>query len=117
MITVALDRSSEDVRPYIEKARPTHPSLIDSEHRVAHLYGIINVSTVIWIDERGQIVRPNRIEYGSDLFKEFHGLESEPHLSALRAWVKEGKGYEQLALAKGQETASQRDQGEIGCPG
>ena len=90
MITVALDRSTEDVRPYIEKARPTHPSLIDSEHRVAHLYGIINVSTVIWIDERGQIVRPNRIEYGSDLFKEFHGLESEPHLNALRAWVKEG---------------------------
>ncbi len=87
---MALDRSAEDARPYIEKAKPRHPSLIDSEHLVAHLYGIINVSTVVWIDEEGRIVRPNAIEYGSDIFKEFHGLESAPHLNALRAWVKEG---------------------------
>ena len=33
-ITVALDRSADDARPYIERAAPTHPSLIDSEHRV-----------------------------------------------------------------------------------
>ncbi len=91
VITVALDRSAEDARPYIEKAKAQHPSLIDSEHRVAHLYGVINVSTVVWIDEEGRVVRPNAIEYGSDIFKEFHGLESAPHLDALRAWVKEGK--------------------------
>jgi len=45
---------------------------------------------VIWIGEDGRIVRPNAIEYGSDLFKQFHGQESEPHLNAVRAWVKEG---------------------------
>ncbi len=61
VITVALDQSPEDARPYIEKAIPAHPSLIDTEHRVADLYHIINVSTVIWIDERGRIVRPNAI--------------------------------------------------------
>ena len=90
VITVALDKSPEDARPYIEKASPEHPSLIDSEHRLADLYGIINVPTVVWIDEAGRIVRPNDIAYGSDLFKQFTGLESKPHLDALRAWVRDG---------------------------
>ena len=35
-ITVAFDESAEAARPYIEKAEPSHPSLIDSEHVVAH---------------------------------------------------------------------------------
>jgi hypothetical protein len=87
VITVALDRSAEDARPFIEKAAPEHPSLIDVEHRVADLYHIINVSTAIWIDEDGRIARPNAIEYGSNLFKEFHGLDAGPHLAALRDWV------------------------------
>lgn len=103
VITVALDRSPEDVRPYIEKARPQHPSLIDSAHRVAHLYGIINISTVIWIDEGGRVVRPASIEYGSDLFKQFHGLDPEPHLEALRTWVREGR----LPLTEEQVRAAQ----------
>ena len=64
--------------------------MIDPTHHVADLYGIINVSTVIWIDETGKIVRPNAIEYGSNLFKEFHGLDAGPHLDAVRAWVREG---------------------------
>jgi hypothetical protein len=95
VVSVALDRSPDDVRPYIEKASPTHPSLIDSEHRVADLYGIINISTVIWIDEEGKIVRPNAIEYGSNLFKQFHGRDAGPHLDAVRAWVREGRLPEQ----------------------
>jgi len=91
VITVALDRNLEDPRPYIDKARPSHPSLIDTEHRVADLYGIINVSTVVWIDEDGRIVRPNAIEYGSNLFQQFHGLDAAPHLDAVRAWVNDGR--------------------------
>jgi hypothetical protein len=91
VITVALDRSPEDARPYIERAAPTHPSLIDSEHVVAHRYGIINISTVIWIDEAGRIVRPAAIEYGSNLFKDFHGKDAGPHLDAVRRWVRSGE--------------------------
>ena len=91
VISVALDRSANDARPFIEKAGATHPSLIDSEHRVAHLYGMINVSTVVWIDERSRVVRPPTIEYGTDRFKEFHGRECAPHLESLRAWVVEGR--------------------------
>lgn len=91
MITVALDRCADDARPYIDKAKPTHPSLIDTEHRVAHLYGMINVPTAVWIDAQGRIVRPAAMEYGSDLFKQFHGKESEPFLRAVRAWVREDR--------------------------
>jgi len=91
VITVALDKSPEDPRPYIEAAKPSHPSLIDVDHRLADLYRIVNVPTVVWIDEQGHIVRPNDVAFGSDTFKDLHGLESAPHLDALRAWVKEGK--------------------------
>ena len=88
---MALDRSREDARPFIERARPTHPSVIDSEHVVADLYGMINVPTVVWIDETGRIVRPNSGDFGTDLFKQFHGQESAPFLAAVRAWVLDGQ--------------------------
>ena len=91
MITVALDRSADDVREYVDAARPTHPSLVDPEHRVADLYRIVNVPTGIWIDERGRIVRPNDAVFGTDTFVALHGIPSGPHLDALRAWVTEGK--------------------------
>ena len=90
-IPVALDQCAEDARPYIEKARASHPSLIDTEHVVAHRYGMINVPTVVWIDEDGRIVRPNTAEYGTDTFLQFHGRESAPFLDAVRAWVKTGE--------------------------
>lgn len=55
------------------------------------MYRIVNVPTVVWIDERGHIARPNDVAFGTDQFKDFHGIPSAPHLAALRAWVKEGK--------------------------
>lgn len=88
VITVALDRSADDARPWIEAARPTHPSLIDARHVVADLYNMVNVPTAVWIDERGRIVRPNDVAFGTDTFKHVTGLESAKHLAALRAWVR-----------------------------
>ena len=90
-ITVALDRCADDARPYVERAQPTHPSLIDSEHVVAHRYAMINVPTVLFIDEGGRIVRPSALEYGTDTFVQFTGKESAPFLAAVRAWVTEGR--------------------------
>jgi hypothetical protein len=90
VISVALDKSPDEARPFIEAAAPTHPSLIDREHRVADLYRIINVPTAVWIDERGRIVRPNDVAFGTDTFKDLTGIDSAPHLEALRAWVKGG---------------------------
>lgn len=88
VITVALDKSAEDARPWIEAAAPTHPSLIDTRHVLADLYNIVNVPTILWIDEAGRIVRPNDVAFGTDTFKHITGLEAAKHLSALRAWVR-----------------------------
>jgi hypothetical protein len=87
-IAVALDQSADDARPWIEKAAPTYPVLIDTEHVLADLYNIVNVPTALWIDERGRIVRPNDVVFGTDTFKHITKLESGRPLAALRAWVR-----------------------------
>ncbi|MDP8922004.1 MAG: TlpA family protein disulfide reductase, partial [Chloroflexota bacterium] len=43
IVTVALDAEPEAARPWIEAARPGHPSLIDRAHLVDELFGIVNV--------------------------------------------------------------------------
>ena len=88
VITVALDKSADDARPWIEAAAPTHPSLIDTAHVVAELYNIVNVPTILWIDERGRVVRPNDVAFGADTFRQLTGLDASIHLAALRAWVR-----------------------------
>lgn len=90
VITVALDQNAADARPYIERAAPQHPSLIDTEHLVADLYGMINIPTMVWIDETGRIVRPNDVAVTNDLFKDFTGLESGPRMQALTSWIVDG---------------------------
>ena len=84
---MALDKTAEDARPWIEKASPAHPSLIDTRHVLADLYNVVNVPTIFWIDERGRIVRPNDVAFGTDTFKHITGLESARPLAALRGWV------------------------------
>ena len=88
IITVALDKSPDDARPWIEAAKPAHPSLIDTRHVVADLYNMVNVPTIVWIDARGRIVRPNDVAFGTDTFKHITGLEAAKHLGALEAWVR-----------------------------
>ena len=48
---------------------------------------MINVPTMVWIDEAGRIVRPNDQQFGTDMFVQMHGKPSAPFLAALRAWV------------------------------
>ncbi|MCC7362918.1 MAG: hypothetical protein IT303_00980 [Dehalococcoidia bacterium] len=45
-------------RPFVEAANPAHPSLIDTEHAMDALFGVVNIPNVVWIDEQGMIVRP-----------------------------------------------------------
>ena len=87
VISIAEDQSADDAREWIEKAAPTHPALVDTQHVVADRYNMVNVPTVVWIDERGRIVRPNDVAFGSDMFKALHQIDSEKHRQALRAWV------------------------------
>lgn len=88
VITVALDKDAEAARPWIEVAKPTHPSLIDTKYVVADLYNMVNIPTILWIDENGVIVRPNDVAYGDNKYQSVTGLDSAAHATALRAWVK-----------------------------
>ena len=97
VITVALDKSPDDARPWIEAAAPTHPSLIDTEYLLADLYNMVNVPTVIWIDEEGRIVRPNDAFFVDTTYSELTGFHPDKPIAALRAWVK----GEAAALAPG----------------
>src|SRR5258706_13443905 len=58
VVAVAMDSREGDPLPWIDAAKPTYPTLIDREHRLAELYGIVNVPQAVWIDEAGRIVRP-----------------------------------------------------------
>ena len=111
IVTVALDaRGTEVAGPWIAKAAPEHPSLIDEAHVVDALFGIVNVPSGIWIDEEGMIVRPpepahpRRPAYldravppdaspaqreGIELAKALH-VEAERYVAALRDWVRKG---------------------------
>jgi hypothetical protein len=88
VIAVALDEAADDVRPFAEGIR--FPVLLDPEHIVSELFAISNVPTVVWIDEADRIVRPNGVAFSNDLFKEFTGVESAPHLDRVREWVRTG---------------------------
>ena len=58
IVTVALDVDLEAARPFIEAAKPEHPSLIDQAHVLDERFGVVNVPNGLWIDEDGMIVRP-----------------------------------------------------------
>jgi hypothetical protein len=59
IVTVAVDAAGlAAAGPWIAKAAPSHPSLIDRAHVVDALFGIVNVPSGVWIDEVGTIVRP-----------------------------------------------------------
>jgi peroxiredoxin len=59
IVTVAMDAGgAAAARPWIEKAKPAHPALIDSAHVLGARFGVVNVPTALWIDEAGIIVRP-----------------------------------------------------------
>jgi len=62
-------RGAEHARPWIEQARAEYWCLIDTEHRIADLYGMVNVPQAVWIDETGWIVRPPETAGSTDHFR------------------------------------------------
>ena len=86
-------------------APPTYPCLIDEEHLVADLYGMVNVPSAVWIDEQGRLVRPTEIAGFGDDWR--HGMDRQTfelprddaqsqetarrtYVDALRDWVRKG---------------------------
>jgi hypothetical protein len=106
VIAVAEEgRGAEQARPWIEKVRPSYPCLIDQDHLVSALYGMVNVPQCVWIDERGMIVRPPETAGSTDHFRRMDlttrtlapelAIEREAarraYMDAVRAWVRTGK--------------------------
>lgn len=115
VVTVALETTGpEACRPYIEAAKPDHPSLIDRYHKTAELFGFINIPNAVWIDEEGVIVRPAEAAPApasverAERVSPFAGIEPPQHLidimgeaikiqtspaeyeAAIRDWVAKG---------------------------
>ena len=110
IVTVALDANVAAARGIIERHPPLHPSVIDAEHTVDALFGIVNVPMGVWIDEQGVIVRPPepafpaRASYGDipisdklpqrvqDMLLEARKIRTDPekYTNALRDWVADG---------------------------
>jgi|TARA_B100001964_G_scaffold243859_1_gene323188 hypothetical protein len=62
LVTVGMDTlGTEGCRSSIEAANPSHPSVIDQYHLLANQFGVVNIPSAIWIDERGMIVRPAEV--------------------------------------------------------
>lgn len=111
IVTVALESGgAEAARPWIEAARPAHPSLIDAGHVCDELFGIVNVPSGVWIDERGTIVRPPETAYprrpafldravppdatpqqreGIELARRLR-VDAHSYVAALRDWIEHG---------------------------
>ena len=87
VITAAVDRA-DDARPWIERAAPTHPSLIDEGHRLGELYNMVNVPTVVWIDEQGSIARPNDVAFTTEKGGRYAAVSTAEQMALLRSWVR-----------------------------
>jgi hypothetical protein len=92
VIAVAIDEAVDTIRNYINNDTDgiSYPVLIDADHLLTELYAISNVPTVLLIDEDDMIVQPNWNAYSTNTFKEFHGIDADAQLEAIRRWVRDG---------------------------
>ena len=95
-------------------AAPTYPNLIDERHVVAELYNMTNVPMAVWIDERGNIVRPAEPAGSSDGFRsmdrstfkmkkdatERGRAVRKAYVDAIRDWVAKGDQSEYVLSAE-----------------
>jgi hypothetical protein len=98
-------RGAGQARPWIEQAGATYWCLIDTDHRVADLYGMVNVPQSVWIDEAGRIVRPAENAGSTDHFRRMdlktrtmspedqaaRQAARAAYLDAVKAWVRTGQ--------------------------
>lgn len=105
IVTVALEsRGGEAALPYIEAANPAYPCLVDRQHLVAELFGMVNVPTAVWINEEGRIVRPAEPAGTNDAFRKMDPAtgrlaaedlqdlrgERQRYLNGIRDWARQG---------------------------
>ena len=95
-------------------AAPTYPNLIDERHVVAELYNMTNVPMAVWIDERGNIVRPAEAAGSSDGWRSMDRSTFQmkkdaaergrairkSYVDAIRDWVAKGDASEYALSAE-----------------
>jgi hypothetical protein len=106
IVAVAQEsRGAEHARPWIEQAHDSYLCLIDIDHRVASLYGMVNVPQCVWVDETGRIVRPPETAGSTDHFRRIDPVTRTmtaedqaareaaraAYLHAVRDWVRTGR--------------------------
>jgi hypothetical protein len=113
VVTVAMETlGAGEARPYIDMAAPEHPSLIDAAHILGERFGVVNIPSGVWIDERGIIVRPPEpawaagrwrtemtagIEEAPERLQQIIGralaeeIDPEGYVAALRDWAAKGQ--------------------------
>ncbi|WP_061297065.1 TlpA disulfide reductase family protein [Herbidospora cretacea] len=84
VVPVSLDRDPADAAAW-------HDGPVDAEGVVAELYNVVNVPTVVWVDEDGRIARPQDTMTATDTFRSMNGLSSEAAVAALRHWALTGE--------------------------
>jgi hypothetical protein len=110
-VSVALDTGGvEAAGPWIDRAKTSHPALIDQGHLLDELLGVVNVPTGVWVDERGVMVRPPEPAFpwrprqpSEELLAQLPPLAAEqlreaqniridpdPYVAGLRDWVEQG---------------------------
>jgi hypothetical protein len=109
IVTIALDAGgAEAAGPFIDRANPEHPALIDETHLLGRVLGIVNVPSGVWINEEGTIVRPPETAFPgkvtlpdappapspelSEVIEETMKIRVSPkrYLAGLRDWVENG---------------------------
>jgi peroxiredoxin len=88
LVAVALNDDAERVRHWTNRAGL--PPVLDPEHRLSDVFGVVNVPPTVWLDEDGRVAKAPTIAPGDDQFKECTDVDSEGHHEALRRWVREG---------------------------
>jgi peroxiredoxin len=73
LVSIALDPDPGDAYEFIDAADATHVALIDAHAMSAARFDVINVPTVVWIDERGAIARPPDTQTATDAMRQFNG--------------------------------------------
>lgn len=92
IISIAQDTGgARDAAEWINAAKPEYTALVDDKHLVTQLYNMVNVPTAVWINEKGEIVRPNEVAYVDNRYKAMHGIDAGPYLEAIRDWVTNGE--------------------------
>ena len=88
LVAVALDDDADRVRHWTSRAGL--PPVLDPEHRLSDVFGVVNVPSTVWLDEEGRVAKPPTISPGDDQFKEFTEVDSARHHEALRRWMSDG---------------------------